>query len=50
MTMKPKLANGASDARRIEPLSNQAYLVLLLVVVLAAAFTDGLAALYWYAG
>ena len=30
------------------PMSNQARLLLLLVVVIAASFTDGLAALFWY--
>jgi hypothetical protein len=49
--MKARLVLGdASGAKRKEPLSNQAYLFLLLAVLIPLAFTDGLAVLLWHAG
>jgi hypothetical protein len=51
MTTKLKLAHGAtSAAKRREPMSNQAYLLLLLWVILVIAITDGLAAIVFHVG
>ncbi len=62
MIMKSKLAHGAmsakyqsrfkeerSDAKRREP-TNQAYLFLVLWVILVCAVTDGLAAVIFHVG
>ena len=63
MIMKSKLAHGAmsakyqsrfkgerSDAKRREPMTNQAYLFLVLWVILVCAVTDGLAAVIFHVG
>ena len=50
MVMKSTPAHRDSDVKTIEPMSNQAYLLLLLVVIASASFTDGLAVLFWYGG
>ena len=63
MIMKSKLAHGAmtakyqsrfkgerSDAKRREPMTSQAYLFLVLWVILVCAVTDGLAAVIFHVG